>query len=589
MFYQQDIIDEVLARSDIVDVIGGYVSLKQKGSSYTGLCPFHREKTPSFSVSADKQLFKCFGCGEAGNVFGFIMKTENLAFPEAVRFLADRAHYTLPEGKFEPDAAKTKAVKEKLFAVNKLAARFFFDCLNSADGETAAAYLDKRRVSQSARRRFGLGASPDKWDSLYKFLKNEGYGDDILKQSGLVLYEKGPHDKFRNRLMFPIFSALGEVTGFGGRILNDGNPKYLNSPETPVFEKSKNLYGINYARKSKAKELILVEGYMDVIALNQAGFTNAVASLGTAFNKEHARLLKRYAPKAVLVFDSDTAGVTATLRAIPELENNGITCRVLTLSGAKDPDEFIAAYGSEAFQNAVDQAAGSVSFRISAVRNKYNLSKTEERVDFTAEAAKLLAALPSAVEKSVYAKEVSKMTGLPEEAINAEVRAAEGNEKGVRLPVRLKTQAEKDQAEAGAKEARRSLLRLAASSKGAAFAISEVIQPFHLVENTLAELLTVITEKHKSGSAFTPAEVINYFDTYEKQREAADIFSGDMPEITEEADAQRNITQLVRKVLEVYYDRKANEAGMENDAEQLNKILENKRNLGKLNIKVTDC
>lgn len=585
MIYPQDALDEVLARSEIVDIISSYTALKQRGSSFVGLCPFHREKTPSFSVSADKQLFHCFGCGESGNVYGFIMKAENLGFMEAVKFLADRAHYTLPEKSASPGDLKKRELKETLFEINKLAARFFYDCLASEDGREAASYLDKRKVAQNIRMRFGLGCSPDKWDSLYKFLVSKGYSQDVLKHTGLVLFEKGIRDKFKNRLMFPILDAMGGITGFGGRILGEGNVKYLNSPETPIFSKSRNLYGLNFARKSRTKEFILVEGYMDVLALHQAGFTNAVASLGTAFNQEHARLMKKYVQKAVLIFDSDSAGINAALRAIPELEGNGIACRVLTLKGAKDPDEFITTYGKEAFAKAVTEASGSVTFRINTIKGKYNLQKTEEKVDFTNEVSKLLASLPNAIERSAYIKEVSGMSGISEEAVVTEVNKLTDKYAAVVIPERGVLTNDKNVSK-GAVEARRSLINLAASSRTVSEAVKNVLNPEQLLNDNYSKLLQVIFDKNAKGQNIYPAELVNFFETYEEQKEIANIFSTAMPEAGDKAELELILTQLVREIMKSYIEHTAR---AETDAHKLDKIRKIKENLSNLNIKVADC
>lgn len=590
MVYPQDALDEVLARNDIVDVISSYTTLRQRGSSYVGLCPFHKERSPSFSVSADKQLFHCFGCGESGNVYGFIMKTENLGFMEAVRYLADRVHYTLPEGSISPGESKKKALREKIFAINKLAAHFFYDCLNSHDGKEAVSYLDHRNVSLNIRKRFGLGCSPGKWDSLYKFLLSNGYEPDIIKLSGLVVEDtdkKVYRDKFRARLMFPILNAMGEITGFGGRITGDGNVKYLNSPETPVFEKRKNLYGINFARKSKAKEFILVEGYMDVISLHQAGFTNAVASLGTAFNKEHANLMKKYAQKAVLLFDSDSAGVTAALRAIPELEGSGIACRVLTLKGAKDPDEFISTYGADAFAKALTEASGSVTYRINAIKNKYDLKKTEEKVEFSTEVSKFLATLPNAIERNAYSKEVSRMSGISEDAVLTEVSKLTDKTGDIKLPAQpIFTNKPNKTKTKGVNEARRSIICLAASSRTVSKAIEAVLRPEQLLDKVCIRLLDIIFDKNRKALNIYPAELVNFFETYEEQKAAADIFSSSVPEAADRTEMEFMLTQLVREILMSYIDH---QAGTAKSASELNEILENKRNLSKLNIKVAEC
>ena len=334
MFYSDDLIEEVRSRNDIVDLISGYVSLKKKGSSYFGLCPFHNEKSPSFSVSRDKQMYYCFGCGAGGNIFTFLMEYENMTFPEAMQMLADRAGIELPEQETSQEARRAADEKARLREMNKLAAQYYYVLLHRDRGEKGLRYLQQRGILDETIRHFGLGYADIYRDDLYQFLKQKGYTDEEMKNSGLVSIDEkhGGNDKFWNRVMFPIMDVNNRVIGFGGRVMGDGNPKYLNSQETKLFDKSRNLYGLNFARSSRRKELILCEGYLDVISMHQAGFTNAVASLGTAFTSGHGVLLKRYTDRVVLSFDSDDAGIRAANRAIPILKEAGLSIRVLDLS-----------------------------------------------------------------------------------------------------------------------------------------------------------------------------------------------------------------------------------------------------------------
>ena len=362
MYYSDEIIEEVRSRNDIVDVISGYVKLQKKGSSWFGLCPFHNEKSPSFSVSRTKQMFYCFGCGKGGNVFTFIMEYENFTFIEAVRYLAERAGMTLPEAEETPEQKKAAGLKTKLLEINKIAAKYFYYLLTTDHGAQAMDYLtNTRRLLPETIVRFGLGYSDKFSDDLYRYLKNKGYSDTLLKESGLVTLDerRGGADKFWNRVMFPIMDANNRVVGFGGRVMGDGAPKYLNSPETKVFDKSRNLYGLNFARTSRRPNFIICEGYLDVISMHQAGFTNAVASLGTAFTSPHASLIKRYTDEVILAYDSDGAGVRAALRAIPILKEAGLKIRVLHLTPYKDPDEFIKNMGIEAFEKRIEDAENS--------------------------------------------------------------------------------------------------------------------------------------------------------------------------------------------------------------------------------------
>ena len=339
MFYSEEIVEEVRSRSDIVDVVSRYVKLQRRGSSYLGLCPFHNEKTPSFSVSPDKQIYHCFGCGAGGNVITFLMEYENYSFQEALGILAQRAGISLPKEEMSKEARAQADLRASLLEINKLAANYFYYQLKQPQGKQGLDYLTKRKLSKETIRRFGLGFANKTSDDLYRYLKSKNYSDEILKQTGLVtIEEQKTHDKFWNRVMFPILDVNNRVIGFGGRVMGDGLPKYLNSPETKLFDKSRNLYGLNYAKTSREKCMLICEGYMDVIAMHQAGFVNAVASLGTAFTPQHASLLKRYTDQAVLTYDSDGAGIKAALRAIPILKEAGISCKVLTMAPYKDPD-----------------------------------------------------------------------------------------------------------------------------------------------------------------------------------------------------------------------------------------------------------
>ncbi|MBR5122437.1 MAG: DNA primase [Anaerotignum sp.] len=424
MRYPREVIDEVRLQNDIVEVISQYVPLKQKGNSYFGLCPFHNEKTASFSVNSEKQFYYCFGCGAAGNVFSFLMEMENMEFPEAIKKLAERAHIDLPEPEKSAQVVAAEQAKQRLFDIHTTAGRYFYECLQEKQGEEARGYLTKRQMDPRIARKFGIGYSPDSYDALFKHLKEKGFTvSDILK-SGLVLENKdgkGYHDRFRGRLMFPIFDVQGRVVGFGGRILAKGEPKYLNSPETILFNKSRNLYGLNFAKAAKKRELILVEGYMDMLSIYQAGFHNVVASLGTAFNNDHARTLKRFADDVILLYDSDEAGTNAALRAIPVLVKNGFRVKVTQVPDGKDPDEFIKAKGAAEFSRLLINAVHYISFEIACIQRKYNLKNPEHRVRFATEAAETLAKLDSEIERNVYLGEVSRVTGVEEKAIRAEI------------------------------------------------------------------------------------------------------------------------------------------------------------------------
>ena len=419
-------LDELIRKNDIVDVVSGYVHLsKRSGSNLFGLCPFHSEKTPSFSVNADKQIYHCFGCGKGGGVINFMMDIENLTYPDAVQVLAKRAGLTVPDDRISREMQSARA---KLFELNKEAARFFYSQLLSKRGEAAREYLVKRRISNEMVKRFGLGAAPDSWDALYDAMRQKGYSQKILIDAGLVKESRkgngSVYDTFRNRLMFPVIDVRGNIIGFSGRILGDGEPKYLNSPDTPVFDKSRNLFALNIAKKTKSGKLILTEGNIDVVMLHQAGFDGAVAALGTSLTQPQVQLMSRYAQSVVLAFDSDNAGLKAAQRAIGMIEKTGLEVRVLRLDGAKDPDEFIKKFGPDAFANLIERSERHVDYRLTVIKNKNSVDTDEGRIRYLEEATKLLAGIPNAVEREIYGAKVAETLGVSVQAVNNEVKKA---------------------------------------------------------------------------------------------------------------------------------------------------------------------
>ena len=420
MAFPESFITELAERNDIVDVVSGYVRLSRKsGSNLFGLCPFHSEKTPSFSVSPDKQIYHCFGCGKGGGVINFIMEIENLSFPEAVEFLAKRTGMELPE---EADDQESR-LRARMLALNRDAARYFHAQLSETAGQAARDYIQRRQISPRMATVFGLGCAPDGWSGLLDAMHDKGYTDYELFSAGLVRRGKsgGYYDTFRNRLMFPVIDVRGNVIGFSGRILGDGEPKYMNSPETRVFNKSRNLFALNLAKKSKSGYIILSEGNIDVVSLHQAGFDSAVASLGTSLTPEQARLISRYTNEVIIAYDNDGAGIKAAQRAIGILERLDVKVKVLRLNGAKDPDEFIKLKGADAFRNLITDAENQVDYRLRAVTDKYDLSVDEQKVDFLREASELVARLPGSVERQVYAMRVASMAGVSAEVVTAEV------------------------------------------------------------------------------------------------------------------------------------------------------------------------
>ena len=422
MPFDRVFLDELSARNDIVDVVSQYVQLKKSGANYFGLCPFHNEKTASFSVSPDKQIFHCFGCGAGGGVITFVMKAEGLEFPDAVRFLAARAGMQVPEqGEADRKAARHR---ERLYALCKDAARFFYDTLWKPENRAAQQYFIGRGLTRRTMNRFGLGYAPDSFHALMDAMIAKGYTRDELMDAGLVSRsEKGRiYDRFRNRVMFPIIDVRGNVIAFGGRVLDDSKPKYLNSPETPIFHKSRNLFALNLSKTTKSGYFILAEGYMDVIALHQAGFDCAVASLGTSLTEEQARIIARHVSQIVISYDADGAGQAAAQRAIDILKKCDLQVKVLRIPGAKDPDEFIKAKGADAFRNLIERSEDHNAYRLEQIAAKYDLEDDEARVMFLREAARMLSGIDSTIEREVYAGRAAKMAGVTAEAMNNEVR-----------------------------------------------------------------------------------------------------------------------------------------------------------------------
>ena len=429
--FSQSFLDELIARNDIVDVVGSYVALTPKGGSYWGCCPFHNEKTPSFHVLQDKQFYHCFGCKKGGGVINFIMEIENLSYPDAIRFLAKRVNMEVPEDRESADADR---LRKRLLALNRDAARWYYGVLQSPDGAAVRAYLDKRAISRRIAVRFGMGASMDSWDALLRAMTAQGYTKQELLAAGLIVANKsgGFYDKFRNRLMLPVIDVRGDVVGFGSRVIDKSEPKYMNSTETPVYSKRRVLYGLNLAKKTKRPNMILCEGNLDVVTLHQAGFDNAVASMGTALTTEQIRLLGRYTKELVLCYDNDNAGQLATQRALEMLNNTEFTVRVLKLPRRlvdgeyvkQDADDFIKFQGAPAFERLLSGSENGVEFRMSQVAAKYDLRSDQGRIDYTAEISQVLAELDNAVEREVYANRAAETAGLSPDAMRQEVERA---------------------------------------------------------------------------------------------------------------------------------------------------------------------
>lgn len=428
-YYPEELINEIIMANDLVDVVAGYVQLKKAGRSYKGLCPFHNEKTPSFTVSQEKQLFHCFGCGEGGSVIQFIEKIENLDFVETIQFLAQRAGIQLPEGNEKADDSAFYAKKKKMLEMYRHTARFYVDILYGEAGKPGRDYLVQRGLDVKTAKHFGLGYAPDKFDECVRFLKEKGYDEALIEEAGLARQGKNGkyYDFFRGRLMVPIIDIRGNVIAFGGRILDDGQPKYLNSPDTPIFNKNKTLFAFNFAKRYCSEQIIVAEGYMDVIALHRAGFQNAVATLGTAITSNHVGMLARYTKEVVLCYDSDDAGRKATERALELLQRVNIRTKVLHVTDAKDPDEFIKKKGAQGFARLLGKSENSMMYQVGELKKQYDLGNLEEKIEFLNELARLFAKVSNPIEREILVREAAAESGVSEDAIFAQIRENQYN------------------------------------------------------------------------------------------------------------------------------------------------------------------
>lgn len=582
MFYPDELIEEVRSRNDIVDVISGYVHLQKKGANYFGLCPFHNEKSPSFSVSRSKQMYYCFGCGAGGNVFTFLMEYENDTFPEAVKALADRAGISLPEADESEEAKREQSKRSRLLAINKEAAKYFYFQLRAKQGEPGLHYLRKRQLTDETIHRFGLGYANKTADDLVRYLKGKGYSEELIREAGLCNTDEkhGMYDKFWNRVMFPIEDINHRVIGFGGRVMGDGKPKYLNSPETPIFDKSRNLYGLNFARSSRKGNIILCEGYMDVIAMHQAGFNQAVASLGTAFTLGQAGLLKRYAKEVLLSYDSDGAGVKAALRAIGILKEAGLTGRVINLEPYKDPDEFIKNLGAEAFQERIDNAENSFLFEIRMLQREYGLNDPEKKTEFHRAVAKKLCEFPEEVERENYLEAVAEKYHIGFESLRKLV-ASTAASTGLARPVeRPKSGIQKKSTpEDNVKKTQRLLLTWLAEEPQ----IYPKIAAFLSAEDFTEELYRKVADRlfeNLARGEVNAAAIISMFPEEEEQREAAAIFNTSLVEPETKKEKEKALHDILVSVKRISYEYNSGRLG--SDVEAINRVIAGKKALEEL-------
>ncbi len=550
-FYSDDLIEEVRSKNDIVDVISGYVRLQKKGSTYFGLCPFHNEKTASFSVTPGKQMYYCFGCGAGGNVFTFLMEYENFTFAEAMQSLAERVGVELPVQEYSPQMKQEADRRQRLLEVNKEAGKYYYMLLRSEHGQHAMEYFKKRELTDETMRKFGLGYSDKFSDDLYRYLRNKGYEDELLRDSGLISFDerRGGHDKFWNRAMFPIMDVHNKIIGFGGRVMGEGEPKYLNSPETKIFDKSRNLYGLNFARTTRKSYFLLCEGYMDVIALHQAGFDNAVASLGTSLTSGHASLLKRYAKEVYLTYDSDGAGVKAALRAIPILKEVGITTKIINMRPYKDPDEFIKALGAEAYQERIEQAENSFMFEIRILEQDYDMTDPESKTAFYNEIAKKLLGFTEELERDNYIEAVAVKYQMGFENLRKLVLHM-GTKGGIAAPrQQLKSGIhENKKKEDGMKQSQKLLLTWLIEDTRLFSVISRYITPMDFTEEIYRKVAEILFAQYENTKAVNPAQIISMFESEEDQREIASLFNAHIRNIETKADMEKALKETVVRI-----------------------------------------
>lgn len=538
MYYDESVLERVREANDIVDVVGTYVRLTRRGNNYVGLCPFHNEKTGSFNVNKNMQIYKCFGCGKAGNVFTFMMEYDNLSFPEAVQELASRAGVTLPEIQESEEDKRNRNLREKILEVNKEAAKYYYVMLRNKEGQKALEYLQGRALSEETMRNFGLGYAGIYSDGLYKYLKKKGFSDDVLKESGMFSFsERGVSDKFWNRVMFPIMDRNGKVIAFGGRIMGkaENAPKYLNSPETKAFSKGNNLYGLHIAKHTHRPYILLCEGYMDVIALHQAGFDNAVASLGTALTPGQARLISKYSENVIITYDSDGAGTKAAVRALPILKDAGIRAKVLNMKPYKDPDEFIKALGAEEYEKRIQDAMGGFFFEAETMRSTIDPENPAEKTKFDHELAAKLAMIEDEIERSNYIEAASKkynispqqLTRLVDKLGKEAYRNSIAKETMEREAERRKTAVKPSQ---GPLLSQQLFVSFIANSEECYKLVKGRVSGNDLSDPLCARLLDLIFNLYENEGQIVHAKMINHFEDVNEQERVALILDASLYE-----------------------------------------------------------
>lgn len=582
MYYPDELVEEIRQKSDIVDVVSSYVRIQKKGSNYFGLCPFHNEKSPSFSVTPSKQMFYCFGCGAGGNVFTFVMQYENYSFTEAVKFLAERAGVTLPELEYTEEMRKREGKRARLLEINKEAAKYYYYMLRSEKGRIGRDYLTGRQLEDKTINGFGLGFAGQYSDGLLRYMKDKGYKVQELHDAGLVNYDEkqGAYDKFWNRVMFPIQDINHRVIGFGGRVMGDGKPKYLNSPETVLFDKSRNLYGLNFARTSRRNHIILCEGYMDVIALHQAGFIQAVASLGTAFTAGQANLVARYVENVLLAYDNDGAGTTAALRAISILRGVGLTGKVISMEPYKDPDEFIKNLGSEEFQRRIDEAENSFIYEIRMMEREYDLKDPESKTKFHREIAKKLCNFAEEVERENYIEAVAEKYHIGFDNLRKLVASYAAKTGLVQEAVRPKSGIQaKNTPEEAIKKTQRILLTWISEEPAVYDKIKKYIVPKDFTVPLYEKVADIMFRELEEGK-LNPAGIISLFTDEGEQREVAELFNTKLPDIDTKTEKEKAFHDILVNVKRNSFACHSERLG--SDVLALNQVIEGKKALEEL-------
>ena len=582
MYYPEELVEEIRVKNDIVDVISGYLTLQKKGGNHWACCPFHNEKTPSFSVSGNKQMFHCFGCGVSGNVYTFIMKYENYSFQEAAKMLADRAGVQLPEMEYNEEMRRRENKRARLLEVSKEAAKFFYYQLRSPRGKIGYDYLNQRGLSDETKHKFGLGYAGKSGAELVQYLRSKGFEDEVIKEAGLANYseKRGLLSQFWNRVMYPIQDINHRVIGFGGRVMGEGEPKYLNSPETPIFDKRRNLYGLNFARTARSGNIILCEGYMDVIAMQQAGFTQAAASLGTAFTQEQAVLLRRYTDSFLLAYDSDGAGVKATLRGIGILREAGLSAKVINMRPYKDPDEFMKALGKEAFEERIAQAENSFFFEIRILESRFDMNDPESKTKFHREIAKKLCEFTEDVERENYIQAVADKYFIGAENLRKLVTsyaAQTGLAKPVERP-RTGVQ-QRNTPEEKARKSQRLLITWVTDEPSLYGKIKKYITAEDFTEEIYRKVAERLFQELEQGS-YNPAGIISMFEDEEEQREAAALFHTNLPELHTSQEREKAFHDIVLTVKKNSYEYYTAKLGA--DVNALNQVIEGKKALEEL-------